>query len=82
MFVPVEALSILEVGGVQAEVQHGADLGRGKGCFFWKVIGQKKALVNGLYSLGGRAVSEEGNDILGILDIVWGVANHGRQDGG
>ena len=26
MFLALEALSILEVGGVQAEVQHGADL--------------------------------------------------------
>ena len=63
MFLPVEALSVLEVGGVQAEVQHGADLGRWKGCSLRKVIVQKKALINSLYGFGGRDACEERDDI-------------------
>ena len=95
-------LYILEVGGLQAEVQHGADLGGWWGCYLWKVIVQKKAVMNSLDGFGGRDACQEGDDIaeyhgllwlkfemanlfskvLGVLDVVWGVAKHGSQDGG
>ena len=56
MFLPVEPLFILKVGGCSSR---------------WNVIVQKKTLMNALYCLHGRDACEKENDVVGYHGLLW-----------